>query len=163
MFKLQFDLIIHDYLLGGCLINFMQKFNNVPLISMTAFNDNNVLPAIAKSSIVPALNPYPFSKSFPTTFIDRIGNVLIHFVDKIIYHCFICPKFTSMVENSSTFKTTVSVSELSRRSILYLTNYDAAVDGPQQLPPNVIGVGGLQITEPKALPQVSFQIKFEVT
>lgn len=123
---------------------------------MTAFNDNIVLPAIAQSSLVPALNPYPILKTFPITFKDRVSNVLMHLADKILFFCYTIPKLTNIVQNSNLFNSTVTVSDLSRRSLLYLTNYDAAVDGPQQLPVNVIGVGGLQIKDPQPLPDVSF-------
>lgn len=122
---------------------------------MTAFNDNIVLPSTAQSSLVPALNPYPLFKTFPITFRDRVSNVLMHLADKILFFSYISPKLTSMVQNSNKFNSTMSVNDLSRKSILYLTNYDAAVDGPQQLPVNVIGVGGLQIKDPQALPSVS--------
>lgn len=129
---------------------------------MTAFNDNVVLPAISQSSLVPALNPYPLFKTFPIAFKDRVSNVLMHLADKVLLFCYISPKLTSMVKNSNKFNSTSSVSDLSRKSILYLTNYDAAVDGPQQLPANVIGVGGLQIKDPQVLPDVSFYFFFKL-
>ncbi len=146
--------------MGGCLLGFMQKFKNVPLISMTAFNDNIILPFAAQSSLVPSLNPYPIAKTFPKTFGERVLNVLMHLTDRIIYFYYMSPQQTRMAEALTNFdSSSSSVSGLSRRSILYLTNYDAAIDGPQQLPPNAIGVGGLQIKKPQPLPDVSFRIQ----
>lgn len=34
----RFDLIINDYLVGGCLLGFVHKFNYPPLLSVTAFS-----------------------------------------------------------------------------------------------------------------------------
>lgn len=122
---------------------------------MTAFHYNTVLSSIMKSAAIPTLNPFPLLNAFPLTITERIVNVLMHITDKIIYHFFLCPKLTNLVRTANKFNSTSSVSELSNRSILYLINYDPAVDGPQQLLPNVIGVGGLLIKEPETLPNVS--------
>lgn len=123
---------------------------------MTAFNDNHMHPFADQSSLTPALNPYPLFNKFPSTFNERVSNVLLHLADKIIYFCYWSQKQTSLVQSVTNFDSTLSsVSGLSRKSILYLTNYDAAVNGPQQMPQNVIGVGGLQIKKPQPLAEVS--------
>ena len=52
------------------------------------------------------------------------------------------------------FKDFPSLDELEKKTVLMLINSDNAIDHPEPLEPNVIQVGGLQITEPKELPQV---------
>lgn len=47
-----------------------------------------------------------------------------------------------------------SLEELEQRSVLMLVNTNDAIDFSEPLQPNVVQVGGLQITEPKALPEV---------
>lgn len=143
----------------NCLLSFVNKFKDVPLISMTAFNDNFMLNLPTKSSLVPALNPYPFLNHNPVTFTERVSNVLMHLADKLLFFGYTSPQTARLIQRSVNFDTP-SLYGLSSRSILFLTNYDPAVDGPQQLPSNAIGVGGLQIRDPKPLPDVSFAFSF---
>lgn len=49
-----------------------------------------------------------------------------------------------------------SLEDLEHRSLLMLVNTNNAVDYSEPLQPNVVQVGGLQITEPKALSEVSY-------
>lgn len=52
------------------------------------------------------------------------------------------------------FKDFPSLIELEQKTALMLVNSDNAVDYPEPLQPNMIQIGGLQIVEPKALPEV---------
>lgn len=47
------------------------------------------------------------------------------------------------------------LSDIERKTVLALINTHPAFDGPEPMPPNVIPVGGLQIEEPKKIPDVS--------
>jgi hypothetical protein len=49
-----------------------------------------------------------------------------------------------------------SLSDLEKKTALMLVNTNNAVDFQEPLQPNVIQVGGLQISEPKKLPEVKF-------
>lgn len=53
------------------------------------------------------------------------------------------------------FKDYPTLVELEKRTALMLVNTDSSVDAPEPLQPNVIQIGGLQIVEPKPLPDVS--------
>lgn len=72
-------------------------------------------------------------------------------LDNIIWNCYTCPKMTKIIHETKSFDYSVSITY---DPVIFLTNYDPAVDEAQQLPPNVIGVGGLQIKTPSILPDV---------
>lgn len=141
--------------MGGCLIAFANKFKNVPIIGMTAFNDNFRVNSFSENAVVPSISPYSLYNHNPTTFLGRTFNFVMHMADKISIHCYVMPKITSVIKESTSFKDSPSLLELQRMSILYMTNYDPSVDGIQQLPPNVIAVGGLQIKPSNKLPEVN--------
>lgn len=139
---------------GGCLIAFANKFKNVPIIGMTAFNDNSRVNSFSKHAVVPSLSPYSFYNHNPTTFLGRIFNFALHMADKISVHCYAIPKLTAIIQESTSFRDSPSMLELGTKSVLYMINYVPSVDGMQQIPPNIIPVGGLQIKPPKKLPEV---------
>lgn len=140
--------------MGGCLIAFANKFPDVPIIGMTAFNDNFRMNSFSKHAVVPSLSPYSFYNHNPTTFLGRTFNFILHMADKISIHCYAIPRMTAVVKELTSFKDSPSMLELGTKSILFMTNYDASVDGIQQIPPNVIPVGGLQIKPSNRLPEV---------
>lgn len=136
---------------GSCLPSFREKFNNPPSVSMTAFRDNSIFHRTTKTSIIPSRNALPyFHRQVPTSFLERILNFLLHMLESVIWNYYTSPKLTKIVQETKSFDYLVSVTY---DPVLFLTNYDPAVDEAQQLPPNVIGVGGLQIKTPSMLPQ----------
>lgn len=52
------------------------------------------------------------------------------------------------------FKDFPSLAELEKKTAIMLVNSDNAIDFPEPLQPNMVQVGGLQIAEPKMLPEV---------
>lgn len=52
-----------------------------------------------------------------------------------------------------------SLSDLEKKTVIMLLNFDYALDYPEPLQPNMIQVGGLQITETKPLPEVKREAK----
>lgn len=140
--------------MGGCLITFANKFKNAPLIGMTALNDNNRITSHAGSSLVPSLNPYQWYNHNSKTFLERSFNFVVYMADKILYHCYTFPKLRSMIRKESSFKDTSSPLELGKKSVIFMTNSDASIDGSKQIPANVIPVGGLQIKASGKLPDV---------
>lgn len=140
---------------GGCLLSFSEKFNRPPVVSMTAFRDNSIFHRTIKSAIIPSRNALPyFYRQLPTSFLERIINFILHLFEYIIWNYYVCPELTKMVQESNSFDYEVSITYEQNNSVVFLTNYDPIVDAPQQLPPNVIGVGGLQIKPPSRLPIV---------
>lgn len=66
------------------------------------------------------------------------------------------PKLEKMVRQRFNFEGYPPVDMLEKKTTLIFVNSDDATDFPQPLQPNVIQVAGLQIVEPKPLPEVKF-------
>lgn len=58
----------------------------------------------------------------------------------------------------SRFNFEAHLQELQEKTVLMFVNTNNAVDYPEPLQPNVIQVGGLQVVDPKPLPEVSHKI-----
>lgn len=69
------------------------------------------------------------------------------------------PSLDKKVRKKFNFTNLPSIDELERKTALMLVNSDNAIEYPEPIQPNMIQVGGLQITEPKQLPQVTLAIK----
>lgn len=69
------------------------------------------------------------------------------------------PSIDKKVRKRFNFANLPSIDELEKKTALMLVNSDNAIEYPEPLQPNMIQVGGLQITEPKQLPQVTLAIK----
>lgn len=54
----KFDAVLYDYTCGPCLLPFLEKFNNPPLISVTAFNNPPFTNALAGGHQYYAYIPY---------------------------------------------------------------------------------------------------------
>lgn len=54
----KFDAVLYDYTCGPCLLPFLEKFNNPPLISVTAFNNPPFTTALAGGHHYYAYIPY---------------------------------------------------------------------------------------------------------
>lgn len=140
---------------GGCLLSFSEKFNNPPLVSMTAFRDNSIFHRTTKTAIIPSRNTLPyFYRQVPTSFIERVANFMLHMFERIIWNWYTSPKLVKMIQESNSFEYVASVIYDDKKSQIFLTNYNPIMDEAQQLPPFVIGVGGLQIRTPSTLPDV---------
>ncbi|KAJ6642230.1 UDP-glucuronosyltransferase 1-6 [Pseudolycoriella hygida] len=150
----KFDLVIHDFPAGICMLSFLQKFNYPPLVFMTAYAEYNFIAYVTKTVLTPAYSPYATLAELKPTFLARLENFLLHTVDYFYYKFIIFPEMDRIV--SSSFENLPPLMELAERTIITMFNYDAAIDGVRQLPPNVIGVGGLQIEKPKELTGVGF-------
>ncbi|KAG4078371.1 hypothetical protein HA402_013081 [Bradysia odoriphaga] len=149
----KFDLLIHDYMTGGCLLSFGKKFNNPPLVSMTAFRDNSIFHRRTKTATIPARNTLPyFHRQVPVSFGERVVNFVMHMCESLIWNYYTFPKLAKIIHETNSFNYLVSAADDEPDPAIYLTNYEPVVDEAQQLPPNVIGVGGLQIKKPSPLP-----------
>ncbi|KAJ6636848.1 UDP-glucosyltransferase 2 [Pseudolycoriella hygida] len=153
----KFDLFIHDYMTGGCLLSFNKKFNRPPVVAMTAFRDNSIFHRTTKTAVIPSRNTLPyFHQQVPTSFSERTINFSLHMFEYVLWHYYTCPKLTKIIQDTNSFEYLVDFD--ANDAIVFLTNYDPMVDEAQQLPPSVIGVGGLQIKIPSMLPDELQQI-----
>lgn len=69
------------------------------------------------------------------------------------FELYVYPELERLTREKFGFKDMPSLKELEQKTKLLLLNADNAIDYPEPLQPNMILVGGLQITEPKELPE----------
>lgn len=127
MIRCKFDLVIHDFPAGICLLSLLDKFNNPPMIFMTASADYSLISYFTKSASTPALLPHPALETPKSTFFGRIENFLLHLVDYLYYHYYIFPECDKIV--ATEFANLPPLIELAERGIISMLNYDAAVNG----------------------------------
>lgn len=121
---------------------------------MTALNDIALSAISQKNILTPSISTSFLAKGLAKSLYSRIENYILQLTDYLLMEYYVHPKMNKILQNTGKLSGLPSVTELSRRSELVLFNYDPVIDTPEQLPPNVIGVGGLQIKEAKPLPEV---------
>lgn len=148
----KFDLVIHDFPTGYCHLAFLHKFNYPPLISLSACNINALVSPLVNSVITSSISPYLSFKEYPNTFFERLINFAMQNIDHSLRILYLHPEMDKLVRK--TFPNLPPINELMQKSSLVLFNHNPIVDPAEQLSPNAIPVGGLQIKEPKQLPKV---------
>lgn len=126
------------------------------MIGMTAFSDFSVVPPTIQSALVPSTSThFLFKEDKSATFFGRLQNFVLNAIVNFLQEVYVDRTMDEMVRRAVDGKYDVlPVKLLRQKATLALINYNEVVDGIQQLPPNVIGVGGLQIEEPKKLSMV---------
>lgn len=75
----KFDLVIHDYTCGPCLLFLMKKFNNPPLVSVTAFSNPDYTYDLVGGHLHPAYVPfYGLTYGCDMNFFQRTWNTFIY-------------------------------------------------------------------------------------
>lgn len=120
-------MVIHDFPSGICLLSFLEKFNNPPLIHMTAYGDYNFIAYTTKTALIPSLSAHIMLHELKPTFLGRIENFLLHVYDYVYYNYVVYPEFDKIV--ASSFRNLPPLKKLAQRSILSIFNYNAAIDG----------------------------------
>ncbi|KAG5667687.1 hypothetical protein PVAND_015659 [Polypedilum vanderplanki] len=87
------------------------------------------------------------------TFYQRVFNLLINTVEKLSFKFQLYPEIERITHERFKFDNMPPLLEIEQKTKLILLNSDHAVDYPEPLQPNMILVGGLQITDPKPLPE----------
>lgn len=77
-----FDLIVYDFTFGPCLIPLVAKFNNPPLVSVTAFANPPYTVDLIGGQKYPAYVPH-YTVNYPSdmTFSQRVFNTYLHILD----------------------------------------------------------------------------------
>lgn len=81
----RFDLVIHDYTCGPCLLGLLPKFNFPPLIGISAFNNPPYTVDIVGGDKL-GLTAKPFyllNYDNDMNFLQRVHNGIIHFLDSL--------------------------------------------------------------------------------
>lgn len=126
------------------------------MIGMTAFSDFSVVPSTIHSALIPSTSThFLFKEDMTSTFSGRLQNFILNAIVHFLQVMYVDRVMNEMVRKAVAGKYQVlGVGQLRQRATLVLINYNEFIDGMEQLPPNVIGVGGLQIHQPKQLSMV---------
>ncbi|CAD7082966.1 unnamed protein product [Hermetia illucens] len=149
----KFDLVIQDFTIVSCLAGFLHKFNYPPLINVSPYK--YIIPHAETigghfySSYIPRATS-PFNVNM--TLMQRTKNLIAETYEMIYRKYIFQPRFDKMVSSFYNIKNLPSSFDLSQKGVLTLLNIHPAIDFPVPLPPSVIEVGGLQISDPKPLP-----------
>ncbi|XP_055841019.1 UDP-glucosyltransferase 2-like [Episyrphus balteatus] len=148
----KFDLVIHDYTMGPFLLPFLEKFNNPPSIGMSAYHNPPITMDYMSNPYFPAYVPFP-STTFKTemNFWQRLENTLLIIYETGYRRLLTTPKLDAMARKYFPFDFP-HIDELGKRTAVALVNSHPATNYVEPLPPNVIEVGGMQILDPKPLP-----------
>lgn len=151
--EFKFDVIISEYLNGPCLSAVTQhKFGRPPYIAATAFNGLSTTSMLSGAYSYPGSVPdYMLDMLQNMTYFERIANFFYdHYVELLrTYDTY--PKVDKIVREI--YPDIPYVGELDREARIVLMNSDPAVQNSEASMPNVISVGGMQIVEPKELPE----------
>ncbi|KAK5648761.1 hypothetical protein RI129_003653 [Pyrocoelia pectoralis] len=149
-----FDLIIYDIAYPVCLYGLIPRFNNPPVVAVTAF------------LLIPHLS-YSFGNPLQTSHIphycskftnqmnlrERLTNTMYSWADFLIYKYISIPRQTAITRAVFGQGMIPPLDEIERNISLLLVNTDPVLDYPMALTPNIIPVGGLHIKPAKSLPQ----------
>lgn len=126
------------------------------MIGATAWNGVPMTAALYDTVQTVSISTFFTFNRLATTFVERFCSYACTVIDQAAREFYVYPKMNKIIEPY--FKNLPPLSKLKKKGILSILNYNEVIDGPQQLPPNVIGVGGLQIKPVKPLPKVYIKI-----
>lgn len=147
-----YDLIIHDFTSGPCLLPFLHQFNYPKIIGVSPFNSPHFIPELIGGHTHWAYNPHftlPYTHNM--NFAERTINFAVHFFDAIYRKYIYIPEIDQMVRKKINLDFPY-LGNLERNYSLLLINSHDLIDGPSVLSSNVIQVAGLQIKKPKPIP-----------
>ncbi|XP_058831916.1 UDP-glycosyltransferase UGT5-like isoform X2 [Topomyia yanbarensis] len=147
-----FDAVIVECFVSEALYGFAQHFN-APLIVFSPFGAS-----MWANDLVGT--PYPFSQ-IPHTFLsytdrmsfgERFVNALLWNVDRLYYRNVFLPRQEAMYKRNFP-NATLSLHQVMKNTSLVLLNQHFSLSFPHPYAPNMIEVGGIQISEPTKLPE----------
>ncbi|CAG9802034.1 unnamed protein product [Chironomus riparius] len=149
----KFDLVINDYVCGPCLLGLLPKFKYPPLVGISAFNNPPYTVDIVGGDKL-GLTVKPFYLLYydeHMSFGQRMHNGFINFFDSFYRKYSTTPAIDKHMKEIYGSETPYG-DDLDKKASIMLVNSHPAVDYPEPLPQNVIQVGGLQINDPKVVP-----------
>lgn len=149
----KFDLVIVDYTGLPDTFGFVHKFNNPPIVGISAFMTPPNTYELTGNPVVPSLLPF-YSSFFPgdMNFWQRSLNVYYYALDS--YYRRLAVENVDQMARVYFGNNLPYLGDLEKRLELALVNSHPGMDLPELLLPNTIQVGGLQVKEPKSLPEV---------
>ncbi|XP_026467800.1 UDP-glucuronosyltransferase 2C1-like [Ctenocephalides felis] len=148
----KFDLVIFDYTNLPCLHGFVSRFNSPPQIGITAFaNPPHTSDLVGSPNFVSLKPHYTTTMGSTMSFLERLYNSLLYSVELVQRRMLIWWVRNEVREVFGDDE--LDVGALEKEVELVMVNSHPGMDVPEPVLPNVIQVGGLQIKEPKALPE----------
>lgn len=159
--KEHFDVVIVECFVSDVLYGFAQHFN-APLVLFSPFGAS-----LWANEVVGT--PYPYSQiphtflSFTDrmTFSQRFLNALLWNVDRFYYTNVFLPRQEEMYATYFP-NATQSLKQVMKNVSLAFLNQHFSLSFPHPYAPNMIEIGGIQMDEPKALPEVFCEIYLQV-
>jgi glucuronosyltransferase len=81
----KFDLVIHDYTCGPCLLGLLPHFNYPPLVGVSAYNNPHyTVDIVGGDKLGLTAKPFPLlSYDLKMNIFERLHNGVVHFVDSL--------------------------------------------------------------------------------
>uniref|UniRef100_A0A1L8E197 Putative udp-glucoronosyl and udp-glucosyl transferase n=1 Tax=Nyssomyia neivai TaxID=330878 RepID=A0A1L8E197_9DIPT len=146
----KFDLVIYDFIGGPTLLGFHHKFGTPPLIGLTGYNAVSQTSPLLGSPYHPAYVAHHCRLEENKCFLKRVENYLLHWADYLIRKYYFLSKIKAGL--STDFPDLPSLAQLEETAQLALINNHPLFEAAEPKLPGVIGVAGLQIQDPKPLP-----------
>uniref|UniRef100_A0A182J3D7 Uncharacterized protein n=1 Tax=Anopheles atroparvus TaxID=41427 RepID=A0A182J3D7_ANOAO len=151
----KFDLIIHDYIAGPCLLLLLERFNHPPLILASASDGLTTMEHVFGAPLFPGFIPNKLADiSMTMGYIERGYNFLITHLEPFSRRYYLNPLIDQIV--SGRFPNISSVSHLEQEAIVVLLNSIALLAPVEPKIWRVINVGGLHIEAPRPYRGKSF-------
>ncbi|XP_026479529.1 UDP-glucuronosyltransferase 2B15-like [Ctenocephalides felis] len=144
-----FDLVIHDYTCGQCLLGFVNYFNNPPLISITPLSTPTYTLFVSGNTHFPSYMVHPSSKyDGPMTFVQRAVNLFLHAAEWM-YRTFVFMRHENLRAREFFGEYIVkNLESIEQNTSVVFTNSDPNLDMSHPLMPNIIPLAGLHIQKP---------------
>lgn len=143
---------MYDFTCGPCLLGFLPKFKDPPLVSSTAFNNPPASTEIIGGHKQHAYVPYyQLSYGSQMTMRQRALNLFLHQFEILHRRYFLVPRIDKIVRRRFNTTDLPYLGDLERQTALMLVNTHPLIEISEPLPPNCIPVGMLHIKEPKPL------------
>jgi glucuronosyltransferase len=150
--KFRFDLVIYDFTMGPCVLGFVHKFGNPPIVGVSPFNELDRLARTSGALIFPAFVPaHDLLYTQRMGFFERVNSVITHAIALIAFKYFIVPSNDRIARPHH--PNAPYLEDIERRIGLYLINNNPLFDYQEPLYTNVRLVAGAQIKKPKTLPE----------
>lgn len=148
----KFDLVLRDWLISPALNGFLHRFNYPPTIAITAYGSiySTIKNAGSPTSVITTNMNVQYMDFY--SFKSRVFNYFLITFELLVNYFITNPKHNQL--GRKVFPDAPDLTELDSIAEIVFINNHPAIDTPEPIMPSVIPVGGLQLTEPKKLPEV---------
>jgi len=149
----KYDLVLHDYTFGPCLLALLHVYNYPPLVSVSSFPYQPIANKFNGGHYYPSYITYHSSVLDPkNSFIDRMYNHILYIAEEFMKDYVMIPKMDEIIKPYFP-KDTPKLADLEKLSTIALVGSHPAITNGQATPSNVIEIGGLNLVDPEPLPK----------